>query len=870
MPKQPFTTSSPGGPVFNDLEKPSRTALVPKGQKGDFGDGDMNSSRVAAVALLALFVMSTTGTPLLHEDAPVHRTDGEDMPALTSMDLHQLELGNPVTVPLELHHWPSSMTVGGWPAPTLAADFDGTAMLHTPGNQPINNDGLTFVDDRFGRAERALQIDGQSLLKYRLDETSELIFGDGEAHTVSFWMNIESYTAGGTIFQLHEGVAFYYGVNNVNGRFMVMWQDNETRRPFFVNDFQQPDDVERWIHVALSTDGRDTHLFLDGQHAGSYLYAHRNVNNASAPGEEMHFGRQYPSSTGQGTFAIDDLQVVDMALTNATAPAVYAAQSVAWTATPPLPDGLRLDGMRAIIDGVPTAGGFSSHELLGEWTHNGTATAVNATLNFSIAPASEPQQASLMFDDQHRIDESEPQSPFYGYRTTVGAPVNLPFSMASWRAGPDYHHRMDQTVAIPFEAGLEPSMSDLRLVNQSNITMVDDRHGRSESAVRIEAGGELGYNVTDWNEVAFRDNQDIAISFWMRMDSDGDANNIVRHHGDDVTAWSLAWDPTAVAGGSQGAIQYEHINWKSGGGGTSGRSWIPSPSMTDWHHVVWAKNEGYMRHYIDGGRQGMVHTQEEYVYWNQSTMLTFGGGEGAVEIDDFRIWNLSIPESRIVDITRLRTAATYSVTPELPAGLTIDQRNMTIQGTASSPLNASTYTLVATWNESLWGPTTSQQFTFEVSGEPDADLDGVPDEEDAFPADPTEQTDQDGDGVGDNADAFPEDGSEQADTDGDGVGDNNDADPFDANENRTRDDVVVDEENTVFDPLSDPLRLSLAGCGLLLLMGLLVTLLLKRSRDSEVEPSVGDGSKTVFQLPEDGTEIGEYSKNVPELIDSDQ
>ncbi len=828
----------------------------------------MHSNRLVAVALLALFVLSTTATPLLNEGAPVHRTDAESTPALTSSDLIQLELGNPSEVQLERVHWPSSMTVDDWPTPTLAADFDGTAMLRTPGNQPVDNDGLTFVEDRFGRAGHALHLNEQSMLKYRLDDTSELIFGDGQGHTVSFWMNIESFTSGGSILQINNGVSFTYGANNVDGRFMVMWQDNETRRPFFVHDFEQAEDVERWVHVALSTDGSDTHLFLDGQHVGSYLYAHRNVNNASAPGELMSIGRQYTGTTNQARFAIDDLQVVDVALTNNTAPAVFAAQSVAWTATPPLPSGLRWDGLRATIEGVPTEGGFSSHELQGEWMQNESTVTVNATLNLSIAPVSEPQHASLIFDEAHRVDAPVPPSPFYGYRSTVGAPVNLSFSMTSWQAGPDHHHRDDQTVAIPFEFGLDPSLSDLRLVNQSNVTMVDDRLGRSESAVRIEADGELVYNVTDWNEVAFRDNQDIVISFWMRMDSVGDANNIVRHHGDGVTAWSLTWDPLTVYGGTPGDIRYEQISWKTEGASSSVSSHVPSPSMTDWHHVVWTKNGGYMRLFIDGARQVIFHTVESHTYWNQSTLLTFGGGEGAVEIDDFRIWNRSIPEDRIGDITRLRPAATFSVTPDLPEGLTIDQRNMTIQGTVGTPMNASTYTLVATWNESLWGSTTSQQFTFEVSGEPDADLDGVPDEEDAFPSDPTEQVDQDGDGVGDNADAFPDDATEQADTDGDGVGDNNDADPLDANETRTNDEVV-DEGSTVFDPLSDPLQLSLAGCGLLVLLVLLAVLIVKRSRDPEGVAPAGDG-KMLFELPDEGTEIAGYGKNVPELIDPDQ
>ena len=64
----------------------------------------------------------------------------------------------------------------------------------------------------------------------------------------------------------------------------------------------------------------------------------------------------------------------------------------------------------------------------------------------------------------------------------------------------------------------------------------------------------------------------------------------------------------------------------------------------------------------------------------------------------------------------------------------------------------------------------------------DADGDGVPDVDDAFPNDANESVDTDGDGVGDNGDAFPNDANESVDTDGDGVGDNGDAFPADPNE----------------------------------------------------------------------------------------
>jgi len=60
--------------------------------------------------------------------------------------------------------------------------------------------------------------------------------------------------------------------------------------------------------------------------------------------------------------------------------------------------------------------------------------------------------------------------------------------------------------------------------------------------------------------------------------------------------------------------------------------------------------------------------------------------------------------------------------------------------------------------------------------DPDDDNDGVNDDEDAFPLDPTETVDTDGDGIGNNEDAFPLDPTETVDTDGDGIGNNADTD----------------------------------------------------------------------------------------------
>jgi hypothetical protein len=56
----------------------------------------------------------------------------------------------------------------------------------------------------------------------------------------------------------------------------------------------------------------------------------------------------------------------------------------------------------------------------------------------------------------------------------------------------------------------------------------------------------------------------------------------------------------------------------------------------------------------------------------------------------------------------------------------------------------------------------------------DLDADGIPDNVDVFPADPSEWRDSDNDGVGDVNDAFPNDPNETLDSDSDGIGDSAD------------------------------------------------------------------------------------------------
>jgi hypothetical protein len=101
-------------------------------------------------------------------------------------------------------------------------------------------------------------------------------------------------------------------------------------------------------------------------------------------------------------------------------------------------------------------------------------------------------------------------------------------------------------------------------------------------------------------------------------------------------------------------------------------------------------------------------------------------------------------------------------------------------------------------NGNLAGGTLLLSVTGAIDPDGDADGDGVPNADDAFPYDPSETTDSDGDGVGDNGDAFPNDPDETADTDGDGVGDNGDAFPTDPDETTDTDGDGVGDNGDAF------------------------------------------------------------------------
>jgi gliding motility-associated-like protein len=112
--------------------------------------------------------------------------------------------------------------------------------------------------------------------------------------------------------------------------------------------------------------------------------------------------------------------------------------------------------------------------------------------------------------------------------------------------------------------------------------------------------------------------------------------------------------------------------------------------------------------------------------------------------------------------------SSFAISPNLPAGLTLNTVTGAISGSPTIALIATNFTITATNSAG----TSSVQFSLLIDTGAtnqivDTDRDGVPD---------TIDIDDDGDGIVDINDAFPLDPTEWRDTDGDGIGDNADTD----------------------------------------------------------------------------------------------
>ena len=224
--------------------------------------------------------------------------------------------------------------------------------------------------------------------------------------------------------------------------------------------------------------------------------------------------------------------------------------------------------------------------------------------------------------------------------------------------------------------------------------------------------------------------------------------------GDDAALFTLY--KTRVAPIIQGTCIGCHV---SGGAASSTRLVYASGSSTS----VQEANFDRVRSYIEGN----IKTGSQYTFLNKGQGQGHGGGNQLRRAEDVQA------------VTDFIDAIALSLSDGDEDGVTNDLDN------CQDVANANQADL-------------DQDGKGDVC-DADIDGDGVSNEDDVFPNDPTETEDSDNDGVGDARDAFDDDPSEFEDTDGDGVGDNTDAFPDDPAETQDSDSDGVGDVRDAFD-----------------------------------------------------------------------
>jgi len=229
--------------------------------------------------------------------------------------------------------------------------------------------------------------------------------------------------------------------------------------------------------------------------------------------------------------------------------------------------------------------------------------------------------------------------------------------------------------------------------------------------------------------------------------------------GDDAALFTLY--KTRVAPIIQGTCIGCHV---SGGAAGSTRLVYASGSSTS----VQEANFDRVRSYIEGN----INTGSQYTFLNKGQGQGHGGGNQLRRAEDVQA------------VTDFIDAIALSLSDGDEDGVTNDLDNcQDVANANQADLDQDGKGDVC--DADIDGDGVSNEddvFPNDPTETQDSDQDGVGDVRDAFDDDPKEFEDTDGDGVGDNADAFPDDSAETQDTDNDGVGDVRDAFPDDPNE----------------------------------------------------------------------------------------
>ena len=196
----------------------------------------------------------------------------------------------------------------------ISYNFDGT-YTNTSGDSPfISNTGTSFVSDRNGNLESALNINNSG--------TTASIVGlpyGSSPRSISVWAKIN-------VLNNQINYVFHYG-NSANGNGLAL---RPTTTLYFANaaanlETADTNTINTWVHYVCTYDGTTAKVYKNGVLFSSGLKTFNTVNSANT----FKLGIAETGATNFFNGAIDDLKIYDYVINNADISSLYTNNTLA-------------------------------------------------------------------------------------------------------------------------------------------------------------------------------------------------------------------------------------------------------------------------------------------------------------------------------------------------------------------------------------------------------------------------------------------------------------------------------------------------------------------------------------------------------------
>ena len=198
---------------------------------------------------------------------------------------------------------------------------------------PFNNDGAditayanaatltnaTLATDRFGKVNKALAVNNSQV---KAANSAQL---NSANTTISFWVKVNALPASGEVYLLsHGGYQERWKISLPNhGK--TVFTTNSTGGIKDMDSDSVALTVGQWRHVVMTHDAVGNKIFINGQLKKS-IAATGALGNSTKP---LGIGYDPIDSSGFFNGSLDDVQIYNVALTDAEVAALYAAQNIA-------------------------------------------------------------------------------------------------------------------------------------------------------------------------------------------------------------------------------------------------------------------------------------------------------------------------------------------------------------------------------------------------------------------------------------------------------------------------------------------------------------------------------------------------------------